>query len=71
MSGEKLLLLYVYGLLIGILAIALYFRGSAISTWAIAIVMVIVIIEAVYILWYNRYTSLCSLSKKMWCDEKD
>ncbi len=71
MSGEKLLLVYVYGLLIGILAIALYFRGSAISTWAIAIVMVIVIIEAIYILWYRRYTSFCSLSKKMWCDEKD
>ena len=71
MSGEKLLLLYVYVLLIGILGIALYFRRSVISTWAISIVLIIVIIEALYILWLEKNTSLCKLSKKMWCSNKN
>lgn len=66
-SPARLMLGMVYVLLIFLLAIAIWFRGTTVSTVILVFVMLIILAEAVYVLYVRRNKTLCSLCQKWMC----
>ena len=67
-KAEYLLMVTVYVLFIALLSLALYYRGTSVSTAIIAIVLVFIVIEAVYVLYYKFGTSMCDICREVACD---
>lgn len=66
-TGERLLLLMLYVILLGLLLFALVVRTTTVMTFALVIVTVVVLIEMVFVLVVHRRQSLCEMCASMWC----
>ena len=66
-TGERLLLLMLYVILLGLLLFALVVRTTTAMTFALVIVTVVVLIEMVFVLVVHRRQSLCEMCASMWC----
>lgn len=64
---EYLLMVTVYVLFIVLLSLALWFRGTTFSASIIAVILVMVVAEAIYVLYFKYGTSMCDICSEMAC----
>lgn len=67
-KAEYLLMSTVYLLMIVLLSIAIWYRGSPVSTAIVAVFLAIVVAEAVFVLYYKRGSSMCEICRDVACD---
>ena len=65
---KRVLLATVYVLLLCMLGLALWYPGTAVSTFVIVVVALLIAAEAVYILYFRRNQSLCGLCAQWLCE---
>ena len=65
----RLFLGIAYALLIALLGIAIWFRGTPASTAILVLVGLIIVGEAVYVMLYTRDRTLCSLCTQWMCTD--
>ena len=70
MSGERVLLVILYILLLSMLGFTFFFQNLTYSTFVIAVVTIVVVVEMLYIFILYPNKSLCRISKDMWCKEQ-
>ena len=70
-SGERLLIIMMYVLLIDILGFAFVFKNHTYSLFVIGILTLIIVIEMLYVFVVYPKHSLCDICKDMWCDEEE
>ena len=68
-KAEYMLLVWVYVLFIALLSLALWFRNTVVSTAIVAFVLVIVVIEATYVLYYKFGSSMCDICHETVCGQ--
>ena len=67
-KGPKFILIFLYILFIFILLMGIIYYKTKIGQWVMICVLAIIILEMLYLFYLYPNDTMCSLSKKMWCE---
>ena len=70
-SGERLLIIMMYALLLSMLAFSYVWRNPTYNMFVITVLLIIIIIEMLYVFIVYPNRSLCDICKDMWCRKRE